>query len=282
MSHATAQRLVESAGFPGASLRPLGGGDIGAAYRASTPSGDVFVKVGRPGLETDFGAEAAGLRHMRAACSIIRVPEVLAMDEDGLVLEFVDRGRPSPDYDTRLAEGLAEMHEATAEAYGFERTTYCGATPQPNPWTKSWVEFYVEHRIRHQIRSLKKKGRIRGSEEARLSAWADGLSDHLVEPARPALIHGDLWSGNILCDGQGRPVILDPAAYFGCAEAELGMLTWMGGRGHRFYEVYAEAAGLPADWRSRGDAYRAYHVMNHATLFGGAYLGEALSLATRG
>jgi protein-ribulosamine 3-kinase len=281
MSHEAARRLLDAAGFREAELRPLGGGDIGAAYRASTPSGDAFVKVARAGFETDFGAEAAGLRHIRAASSILRIPEVLAVGEEGLVLEFVDRGRPGPDYDARLAEGLAEMHEATAEAYGFERTTYCGATPQPNPWTNSWVEFYVEHRIRHQIRSLEKRGRIQSGEEARLSAWADGLSDRLAEPERPALMHGDLWSGNILCDGEGRPVILDPAAYFGCAEAELGMLTWMGGRSRRFYEVYVEAAHLPADWQTRADAYRAYHVMNHATLFGGPYLNEALSMADK-
>ncbi|MEM1023624.1 MAG: fructosamine kinase family protein [Myxococcota bacterium] len=279
MSEALARRVLELADVGEVRLRPLGGGDIGAAYQADTPNGRLCVKVARPGLGTDFEAEAEGLRQMAAACRILRIPDVLVSDEVGLVLEFVEGSRPSRDFDERLAEGLAEMHRATRPSYGFERRTYCGATPQPNPWTSSWVEFYVEHRIRHQIRSMKAAGRIGPAAAHRFEAWAQELPARLMEPLRPGLIHGDLWSGNILSDGEGRPVIFDPAAYYGCPEAELGMLTWMGGRSGAFYATYAEAAQLPADWRDRAEVYRAYHVMNHATLFGGGYIAQALALA---
>ena len=97
----------------------------------------------------------------------------------------------------------------------------------------------------------------------------------------PALIHGDLWSGNLIADEAGSPALIDPAAYYGHREAELGMMTLFGGFGGRVYEAYDQAFPLEPGWRARNPIYQLYHLMNHLNLFGGSYRGQVMSIVRR-
>jgi fructosamine-3-kinase len=101
-------------------------------------------------------------------------------------------------------------------------------------------------------------------------------------PAQAAvLIHGDLWSGNIHCDNRGQPALIDPACYWGWAEAELAMTTLFGGFAPAFYDAYAAASGLEADWRERASLYNLYHLLNHLLLFGGSYAQSVSAILDR-
>ena len=265
---------------------PLSGGDINDAVRLQTSEGDFFAKTNR-GDGPWFSVEARQLSALREACSIIRVPEVVTYrdpepGETGfLVLELVERGRAGTDYEDRLAEGLAELHAATADTFGFDVDTYCGTTIQPNPRLSSWVEFYRDCRILHQAKLMVDKGRVPARESRVYDRLANRLDDLLDASARPTLIHGDLWSGNHFADGSGRPVLFDPAGYYAHPEAELGMMKLFGGFSASLYDRYREAGGLARDWAERNPLYVLYHVMNHATLFGGGYADEAARIARR-
>ena len=79
---------------------------------------------------------------------------------------------------------------------------------------------------------------------------------------------------------EGRPALIDPAVYFGHPEAELGMMTLFGGFGDAVFAAYEQARPL-VGWRDRNPVYQLYHVLNHANLFGGGYVSQALSLARR-
>ncbi|HUA88421.1 MAG TPA: fructosamine kinase family protein, partial [Steroidobacteraceae bacterium] len=94
----------------------------------------------------------------------------------------------------------------------------------------------------------------------------------------PALLHGDLWGGNWASTGDGVPVVFDPAAYYGDPEADLAMTALFGGFGEEFYQAYCELRPRRAGWRERADLYNLYHVLNHANLFGGAYVQQACGL----
>jgi len=261
----------------------MAGGDINEALGLQTSAGPFFAKT-HGGRGAWFSVEAMELEALRDACSILRIPEVVAAvdpepGEPGfLILEMVERGRAGSGYEARLAEGLAELHATHAETFGFDVDTFCGTTVQPNPRTSSWIELYRDARILHQARLMVDHQRIAAADSRVFDRLAHRL-DGLLTGGRPSLIHGDLWSGNHFPDSQGRPVLIDPAAYYAHPEAELGMMTLFGGFGPELYDRYAEASGLESDWRDRNPLYRLYHVMNHATLFGGGYGNQALGIA---
>jgi fructosamine-3-kinase len=107
------------------------------------------------------------------------------------------------------------------------------------------------------------------------------LMDDLLEGRedQTSLLHGDLWSGNYLCDREGDAVIIDPAIYYGCREAEFGMLRLFGSCPGDFYESYLDTFPLPAGWQRRVSVYVLYHLLNHLNLFGTGYRSQCQRLA---
>jgi protein-ribulosamine 3-kinase len=257
---------------------PTAGGCINQAATVSVGGVTHFVKWNERPLARQFEAEAAGLNALRAAESGLVVPRPLAFNDEGpqrsfLLLENLPPGRRQPKFDEALGRGLAALHRTThPRGFGFELDGYCGATPQPNEWLSDWVEFYVQRRILHQVR-------LAGGELRRLGERLAPRLGDLLGPREPsALIHGDLWSGNLHTAPDGRPGLIDPAAYYGHREAELGMMVLFGGFSERVFAAYDEAYPLSAGWRERLDLYTLYHVLNHYNLFGGGYGAQALSL----
>ena len=110
--------------------------------------------------------------------------------------------------------------------------------------------------------------------------WPIGSRRSLPRETAPSLIHGDLWSGNVLHTARG-PALVDPACAYADREMEFGITTLFGGFDDRFFAAYEEAWPLPGGWRERNPLYQLYHLLNHFLIFGGAYGGEALSLARR-
>jgi protein-ribulosamine 3-kinase len=259
----------------------LAGGSIARAVELETNVGRFFVKTHEAALQGMFPSEAAGLRAIAATGTRIGVPEVVAVDEAFLVLELVEEGARGPKGDEDLGAGLAELHRATRDRFGFDVDTFCGATRQPNAWAPRWVDFYREQRLGHQVRLLQAKGRFGAAELGLFERLAARLDELLASGEPPALIHGDLWSGNALFDARGRPVLVDPSASFSHREAELGMMTLFGGFGARVFAAYEEAWPLAAGHRERRPLYELYHVLNHATLFGGGYVSQAVALMRR-
>ena len=95
------------------------------------------------------------------------------------------------------------------------------------------------------------------------------------------LLHGDLWGGNAMADSRGRPVIFDPAAYFGCREVDLAMTSLFGGFSPAFYGAYREVLPLAAGFEERVELYNLYHLLNHALMFGGGYMSQSMAVVQR-
>ena len=175
-------------------------------------------------------------------------------------------GRAEP---AALGRALAHMHLATpldpqaaAGKFGFSCDNTIGGTPQPNGWMDEWIPFFRERRLAHQLRL---------ASNARLSRLAEPVLDNMErffegveEPIRPALIHGDLWSGNIAAV-DGEPTVFDPACCFGHSEAEFGM-SWCAGFSPAFYSTYHELIPRAEGWDDRHDLYQLYHFLNHFNL----------------
>jgi len=100
---------------------------------------------------------------------------------------------------------------------------------------------------------------------ARLGEWIDGAG-------APSLIHGDMWSGNILVSGERITEFVDPAIYHGDAEIEIAFATLFGTFGDAFFARYNELRPIrPGFFEARRDLYNLYPLLVHARLFGGGY-----------
>lgn len=284
MRDAIARALTEALGEPVEiqQLRRVGGGSINAAARVDTSAGAYFAKWNDRPIPDQFEREAEGLRAMAESGSALVVPRPLRATPSLLVMEWLEPGPRVADFDERLGRGLADLHRATSgRGFGFERDNYCGATPQPNGWMDDWVGFYRARRLGHQARLAEARG-LGSRDLTDLDRLLERLDGWLgIEPEPPALVHGDLWSGNLHAEAGGRPALIDPAAYYGHREAELGMMVLFGGFSARVYAAYDEAWPLQAGWRERLPLYTLYHVLNHFHLFGGGYGRQAMGIVRR-
>lgn len=261
----------------------VGGGCMANTTKIKTQSGKMFfLKSGLSG--NIFFCEANGLKEL-SQTNTIRIPEVIAVDENFLLLEYIERGNLSDNFFEKFGQMYALMHRCQTSIFGFYEDNYIGATPQLNvpsdEESNNWTAFYFNKRLLYQYRLAEQNGYVTSrlkngfmKLESKISAILSGSE----EP--PCLLHGDLWSGNYMCDENGNPVLIDPAVYYGHREADLAMTKLFGGFSPAFYRVYLEAYPLPDGWEYRENIYKLYHVMNHLNLFGPGYLSEAEQLLT--
>lgn len=260
-------------------LDPVSGGDIHRAFKARLGSELFFIKLNQPEAGPMFAAEHRSLEAL-AAHTGLRVPRPVCHGADGelawLVMEYIeltDRG----DHST-LGAGLARMHQVKGSAHGWAESNFIGATPQPNERSGDWVEFWQRQRLGHQVELATRDGDP-GGLRARARQLADCLpvlfSNH--SPA-PALLHGDLWRGNFAFDGEGSPVLFDPACYYGDRETDLAMTELFGGFDPEFYDAYNSVWPLDKAYPRRKPLYQLYHVLNHLNLFGSGWLGQTTRL----
>lgn len=264
---------------------PLGGGSISRTERLDTDAGTFVLKWHPEAPAGMFQAEADGLAALRESRTSLAIPAVVVCQTVApafLVLEYLPPGEPSGDFDERLGRGLAALHRTTSARYGFAHDNFCGATPQPNPWTDRWVDFYREARLGHQVQLAVRAGRLSPADRRRLESVMARLGTWVPEPAEgPALVHGDLWAGNLHVTEEGHPALIDPAGYFAHRETDLAMMQLFGGFTPRVFDAYDEAFPLEGGWRERSGLYQLYHLLNHLNLFGGGYHARVMATASR-
>jgi fructosamine-3-kinase len=263
------------------SAQPVAGGDINATYRLKTSSGQVFIKINSASKQSMFEAESEGLLELAKSQSI-RVPEPLCYGAAGsdsyLIMENLQLGG-SVDA-ARLGQNLADLHRVTQidkgqPRYGWFRDNTIGSTPQVNDYEDSWSTFWTKHRLGHQLALALSKGADRQAVqkgERLCENLADFFSGYTPEAS---------WSGNYAFDQTGRPVIFDPAVYYGDRETDLAMTELFGGFPSNFYSAYNETYPLDEGYATRKTLYNLYHILNHYNLFGGGYLSQASNMIDR-
>lgn len=253
-------------------MQPVSGGCINDGRILRTATGPaLFLKL-NPGAPPDmFQREAEGLAAIGAVAGAPRVPAVYSAGESFLLLEYLMAAPPAPDTWPVLGQQLARLHGATRPRFGFDHDNYIGATPQPNPWTADGHRFFAEHRLRFQAKRAYRAGLIGPAMLGRVERLAERLPS-LVPAQAASLVHGDLWSGNIIAGPAGQACLIDPAAHFGWAEADLAMTTLFGRPPQVFFDGYLAERPLMGGYRGRFELYNLYHLLNHVNLFGATYL----------
>ena len=220
-----------------------------------------------------FAMEAHGLALLRAAGGL-RVPEVLAVREDAIALEDLGHGEAASGAWARAGEALAHQHAHHVERFGLDRDGWCGDSPQANTHLADGHAFFVQCRLLPQACRARDAGLLDARDVSAIETLCARLPE-LLPPRPPVLLHGDLWTGNLHCAGDGEFALIDAAAvHHGWAEAELAMLVLFGEPSRAFFAAYEAAAGIGSDWRRRAPLYNLYHLLNHLNLFGGGYLAQ--------
>ena len=252
-------------------VAPLGGRCIAPVYRCDLAGGArVVAKQPSPGRTLE--CEAWMLRYL-AENSALPVPAVLAAEPDLLLLEYIASGDPiDARAEAHAAELLAALHAIRGPHFGFPRDTLIGPLDQPNPPTPRWLDFFREHRLLHRARAAHEAGRLSARLLARIEVLAGRLDRWIEEPAHPALIHGDCWSGNVLAKGGRIAGFIDPAIHWAHPEIELAFGALFGPFGDAFFRRYAELAPLsPGFFEARRNLYNLCPLLVHVQLFGGGY-----------
>jgi fructosamine-3-kinase len=264
--------------------QPVGGGCIHSACRLETAHSFYMLKWNTDSLPGVFLCEEYGLRLLRTT-GTVQVPQVFTAAEcSGSQPAFILMEWIGPAAETmagfdqeKLGQQLANLHlweEATSHAgfYGLDQDNYIGEIVQFNQWKRNWIEFFRSSRLEPQIRLANVSKRLPTIRKKRLQYVVDHLDDWLegVE-RRPSLLHGDLWSGNVIANTVGDPVVLDPAVYYGDREIDLAFTEMFGGFSNRFYEAYKEVWPLKSGYAERKQIYNLYHLINHLNHFGESY-----------
>ncbi|MFP5344475.1 MAG: fructosamine kinase family protein [Gammaproteobacteria bacterium] len=266
LSNAIATALDRSA----RAVQPLHGGCVGEVYRITLDDDTrIVAKVDDQGR---LCCEGDMLRYL-AAHSTLPVPAVLHSSPQLLLMEFVEgESHFNRAAERHAAELLAALHGIHAPAFGFETSTLIGGLHQPNPWNTSWLEFFREQRLLHMGGEALRGGRMPQRLYARLEKFAGRLDKWLSEPERPSLIHGDVWTTNVLAHNGRITGFIDPAVYYAHPEIELAFTTLFGTFGSAFFERYRELRPLkPGFFEERRDIYNLYPLLVHVRLFGGGY-----------
>ena len=276
-----AQHAEELLGSAVVATAPLAGGDTSSATKLRLSDGTTAImKTHAHPPAGFFECEASGLRWLAEADGV-PVPEVLAVDEDCLILRWVEAGKASADAAVAFGQSLAATHAAGAPSYGAETDGFISKLPLPNTPCDSWAEFYAVRRVLPYLKLARDRGAISEAEAALVEGVIGKLTGLLPEEP-PARLHGDLWNGNVLWGQESRVWMIDPAAYGGHRELDLAMLSLFG-MPHlpRVFEAYQERAPLAEDWEERIPLHQLFPLLVHAALFGGGYGTRAADAAAR-
>ncbi|MEP5766581.1 MAG: fructosamine kinase family protein [Halieaceae bacterium] len=224
-------------------------------------------------------AEAAGLAAI-ADTGTLPTPAILSLSPQELLTRWVGDGAASPAGWQSLGRQLAALHAQALPQFGFTSDNYCGATPQPNPVCTDGWEFFASRRLQHQLQLARDRNLLSSSDAGRLESLCGHLRQWIPEQ-QAALLHGDLWRGNVVFHSDGMGYVIDPAAYWGWPEADLAMTQLFGGFPAEFYQAYLEQRPLESGWQERLPLYNLYHLLNHLNLFGASYLAQVQAVLRR-
>jgi fructosamine-3-kinase len=254
----------------------VGGGCSNETYRISFGSQTFFCKINSatkfPHL---FRKEANGL-NLIARQKVIKVPNVIdcfeASGQQVLLLEWINEGERTESFWKRFGEQLAALHQVTNEHFGLKENNYMGSVPQLNHPSNNWIDFFIQYRLQPLIDKCLSQKLLAPKHQSQFENVYKQLPSIFNNEQKPALLHGDLWSGNFMCNQNSQPVLIDTAVYFGHPSIDLAMTTLFGGFRSGFYEAYNYHFPFPSNYEEQWEVCNLYPLLIHLLLFGRSYL----------
>ncbi len=263
---------------------PVGGGSINNTYQVKAGNDKFFLKLNTaekyPAL---FEKEKNGLEFIGNKKIILTAATVdtgVTDDQQFLLLNWIEGGLKTDLFWQKFGEQLSKLHYVTNDHFGFTEDNYMGALPQLNSLNKNWIDFFVNCRLKPQIEMAIEKRLLRSNDISRFEKLFTRL-EFIFNEERPSLLHGDLWSGNFMCNEKAEPVLIDPAVYFGHRSMDLAMTTLFGGFDKQFYESYNYHFPFPPNYKEQWEICNLYPLLIHLNLFGSSYLRQIETILRR-
>lgn len=252
----------------------IASGNHNQGIRLETSEGSFFLKLNFDHERDILAKEAEGLQRLRKS-TFLEVPKTYGHGRIGdynyLLSEFIPSSRQQLDYWENLGLGMAQLHLNTSKFFGLDSDNYIASLPQKNHQFDDWLTFFIEQRLEPMLGKAYFDRLIPLDFLKKFQSIYPRL-ESIFPKERPALLHGDLWSGNVICDSEGQPCLIDPAIYYGHREMDIAFSKLFGGFDSRFYEAYESIAPLERGFDSRMGIYNLYPLLVHLNLFGAAYL----------
>ncbi|HKP32605.1 MAG TPA: fructosamine kinase family protein [Chitinophagaceae bacterium] len=263
-------------------ISTVAGGSINQTFKIETGADIFFCKTYQDsnGYPDFLIKEVNGLEFLRKR-NCIRIPEVIYHGVHGevqiLLLEWIEQGSKSKLFWKKFGEQLAALHMHHGEYFGLDENNHMGALPQQNNPHSDWCDFFRECRLKPQI-SLAEKNNLLDTKTTDQFEIIFNKLKGFFPLSKPSALHGDLWSGNFLCDENEDPVLIDPAVYYGDRNIDLAMSTLFGGFDSSFYQSYHDQFPLDRNHKEQWDICNLYPLLIHLNLFGKGYLSSIGSI----
>jgi fructosamine-3-kinase len=263
-------------------FKQLHGGSVNFSYQLISSKGSYFIKINKQKEYPQmFEKELNGLNHLGR---FFTVPEFICKGEFGglsfLVLNFKETYQANNSFWKVFGEKLAHLHQQSAEYFGYKVDNYNGSLIQINSQKQTWSDFFIENRLMAQCQLARDNQSIDSKFVSQFEKIYPKIAS-LFPTEKPALLHGDLWSGNYLVGKNNTPILIDPAVYYGHREVDIAMSLLFGGFDKRLYTHYNEQFPLEKGWESRVDIANLYPLMVHVNLFGSSYAQRVNSVIKR-
>ncbi|MBL7741162.1 MAG: fructosamine kinase family protein [Chitinophagaceae bacterium] len=259
-------------------ITPVGGGSINDCYKATVNNQQkYFLKLNSAAAFPElFEKERNGLAFLTAQ-DCLGIPSVICCENTGdkqlLLLDWIESGARNDRFWETFGEQLAHLHYVSSDHFGFTEDNYMGSLPQINTPVKNWSDFFIHYRLAPQIELARSRRLLDNNQIMAFESLFTKLPS-LFNIEKPSLLHGDLWSGNFMCDEKSQPVLIDPAVYFGHRSMDLGMTTLFGGFDKTFYDAYHYHFPFPDNYREQWELCNLYPLLIHLNLFGTGYLHD--------
>ena len=254
--------------------QPIGGGSINNTYKITANNYTYFVKTNTVQVfENGFKEEVLGLQFLKSHHTLTPkiISEGVCQESIYLVLEWVETGVQTSNFWKNFAHQLANLHQHKSAQFGLEYTNYMGQLSQNNTFSNSFTDFFIENRLKPQVELAFNSNLLQTKHRYQFEKLYKQLPA-IFPSEKPSAVHGDLWSGNFICNSQEKAVFIDPAVYYGHREVDVAMSMLFGGFSQDFYATYQEIYPLEKGFHYRKDYYNLYPLLIHLNLFGSSYL----------
>ena len=256
------------------SIAPLSGGDINEVYKINSTLGKFVIKHNScQRFPKMFYKEANGLNLLREGG--LKTPNVIDhfehKDDQFLILEFINEEKAENNFWIEFANNLSTLHRKSNTSFGLDQHNYIGSLDQQNDQLSTWEEFFISQRLKPLIKIAFDKRLMTRKHLVDFDNFYKVFPE-LLPIESPALLHGDLWSGNLLCGVGQQAVFIDPAVYYGHREIDIAMTRMFGGFDPVFLDHYHNCFPLEKGWEERIPIHNLYPHLVHLVLFGKSYL----------